>query len=224
MKTPAPPLFPVSRRGAVQIQEELRDQVCLQPPRGPFRHLAAGDAAYRRDGTVFGAMLLFTYPDLVLLESATAGGLASFPYLPGLLTFREAPVLLEAYAGLRTRPDLILVDGQGIAHPRSFGLAAHLGVLLDIPAIGCAKSLLYGKHGELGVARGSTAPLRSGEGRTVGMAVRTREGVKPVYVSPGHRMDLRTSVEVVLSLARGFRIPEPLRQAHISVNRWRGPK
>jgi len=212
----------VSPREAVQIQEDLRQKVRLRPPRISWKKIAAGDVSYSRGEDLnYAAFLLFSYPDLTLLETASAKGRASFPYLPGLLTFREAPVLLKAYARLKTRPDLILVDGQGIAHPRSMGLAAHIGLLLDLPAIGCAKSLLIGTHGELPAAWGATVPLLD-RGRIVGMAVRTRAGVKPVYVSPGHKMDMATSLKIVLSLCRGYRIPEPLRQAHILVNKMRG--
>ena len=150
-------------------------------------------------------------------------GQASFPYIPSLLTFREAPILIKAFSKLRIKPDLILADGQGIAHPRSMGMAAHLGLLLDLPSIGCAKSRLYGAEAESPLDKGSAAPLIE-EGRTLGMIVRTRTGVKPVYVSPGHKMDLATSVKIILSLCRGYRIPEPLRQAHILVNRLREEK
>jgi deoxyribonuclease V len=127
---------------------------------------------------------------------------------------------LKAFSRLERRPDVILIDGQGIAHPRSMGIAAHLGILLDLPTIGCAKSRLFGEEAEPGPDQGSVIPLLD-HGRTVGMIVRTRADVKPVYVSPGHRMDLDTSVKIILSLCRGYRIPEPLRQAHIFVNQLR---
>ena len=193
----------------------------LRPPRNPTQTVGAGDVAYSRtDDRIYASFLLFSYPDLELLETSLVPGHARFPYLPGLLAFREAPVLLEAISRLKRKPDLILVEGQGTAHPRSMGIAAHLGLILDLPSIGCAKSRLYGKAAEPGLSWGNTAPLVE-EGRTVGMVVRTRAGVKPVYVSPGHRMDLETSVKTVLSLCRGYRLPEPLRQAHILVNRFR---
>jgi len=211
----------VTPREAIRIQEELRKKLRLKPPRASFKKIAAGDVSYgRTDELIYAAFLLFTYPDLILLESASAKGRASFPYIPGLLTFREAPVLLEAFSSLETKPDLVLIDGQGIAHPRSMGIAAHLGLLLNLPSIGCAKSRLIGAHKDLGMDRGSTVPLVEGN-RTVGMVLRTRAGVKPVFVSPGHKMDLKTSVKIVLSLCRGYRIPEPLRQAHIFVNQLR---
>jgi deoxyribonuclease V len=178
--------------------------------------IGAGDVSYSHtDDRIYAAFLLFSYPDLTLLESAMVKGQASFPYIPSLLTFREAPILIKAFSKLKTKPDLILVDGQGIA--------AHIGLLLDLPSIGCAKSRLYGAEAEPSLDKGSAAPLIE-EGRPLGMIVRTRTGVKPVYVSPGHKMDLATSVKIILSLCRGYRIPEPLRQAHILVNRLRGEK
>ena len=222
MNIPLPHPWKVSPAEAVQIQETLRNRLRLRAPGTPIKAVAAGDVAYsRKDDMTYAAFVLFTYPDLTLLESAPAKGRATFPYIPGLLTFREAPILLKAFSGLKTRPDLILIDGQGIAHPRSMGIAAHIGLILNLPAIGCAKSRLIGTHEELGPDRGEKVPLLVGD-RTAGMVLRTRDGVKPVYVSPGHKMDMETSVRIVLSLCRGYRIPEPLRQAHIFVNRLRG--
>ena len=211
----------VSPRQAVRIQEDLRQKLCLEEAKTPLKAIGAADVSYSgTDERLYAAFLLFSYPDLTLLESASAKGRVAFPYIPGLLTFREAPVLVKAFYKLETRPDLLLFDGQGIAHPRSMGLAAHLGLLLGRPAIGCAKSRLLGIHGEPALSRGSMVPLRH-EGRTVGLVVRTRTGVKPVFVSPGYKMGIETSGQVVLSLCRGYRIPEPLRQAHIFVNQLR---
>lgn len=214
----------VSPREAIQIQEELRKKLILMPPKIPWEKIGAGDVSYSRtDDRIYAAFLLFSYSDSTLLESVTAQGRASFPYIPSLLAFREAPILIKAFSKLKTKPDLILVDGQGIAHPRSMGIAAHLGLLLDLPSIGCAKSRLYGAEAEPPLDKGSAASLIE-EGRTLGMIVRTQTGVKPVYVSPGHKMELATSVKIILSLCRHYRIPEPLRQAHILVNRLRGEK
>jgi deoxyribonuclease V len=222
MNTPLLHPWKVSPAEAIQIQEKLRKRLRLRPPGTRLKTVAAGDVSYsREDDMTYAAFLLYTYPGLTLLESAPAKARASFPYIPGLLTFREAPILLKAFSRLRTRPDLILIDGQGIAHPRFMGIAAHIGLILNLPAIGCAKSRLIGTHEEPAPDRGKRVPLLVGD-RVVGMVLRTREGVKPVYVSPGHRMDMETSVKIVLSLCRGYRIPEPLRQAHIFVNQLRG--
>ena len=222
LKISFPHCWKVTPKEGVQIQEKLRRRLILRPPRKEFRTVAAADVSYSRtEDHLYAAFLLFSYPDLALLEAASARGKVSFPYIPGLLTFREAPILLQAFSRLKTDPDLILFDGQGTAHPRSMGIAAHLGILMNRPSIGCAKSRLGGAEAEPGLRQGRLAPLLEG-GRTVGAIVRTRTGVKPLYVSPGHRMDLDTSVRIILSLCRGYRIPEPLRQAHMFVNRLRG--
>lgn len=142
---------------------------------------------------------------------------ARFPYVPGLLSFREAPVLLAAIARLTARPDLLLLEGHGLAHPRRFGLACHVGVLLDLPAIGCAKTRLVGDHGEAADHRGARAALRH-RGERVGTVLRTHQGVKPVFVSPGHRVTHDQCCRLVLSLSRRFRMPEPLRRAHVLAN------
>lgn len=137
-----------------------------------------------------------------------------FPYIPGLLAFREVPALLAALEELKTEPDILLCDAQGIAHPRRIGMATHVGLVTDKPSIGCAKSLLYGKYEEPGNAKGQNSPLVADAGETIGAVVRTRDGVQPVFVSIGHRIDLNKSVEVVLSCSLKYRIPEPLRLAH----------
>jgi deoxyribonuclease V len=211
----------VSPQEAIRIQETLRKKLRLRAPKAPFKTVAAADVSYSRtDEKLFAVLLVFSCPDLILLETAAARGRSSFPYIPGLLSFREAPILLKAFSKLERHPDVILIDGQGIAHPRSMGIAAHLGILLGLSSIGCAKSRLYGKEADPGPEQGSFVPLLAGE-QTLGMIVRTRAGVKPVYVSPGHRMDMEGSVKTVLSLCRGYRIPEPLRQAHILANQLR---
>ena len=199
----------------------MRERLRLRAPKESFKTIAAADVSYSlADDRLYAAFLLFSYPDLKPMETASARGRVSFPYIPGLLTFREAPILLKAFSRLKGRPELLLFDGQGIAHPRSMGIAAHMGILLDLPAIGCAKSRLFGEAAEPGLDQGNIIPLLD-HGRRVGMIVRTRAGVKPVYVSPGHWMDLDVSVKIILSLCRGYRIPEPLRQAHIFVNHLR---
>ncbi|MGB9697898.1 MAG: endonuclease V [Thermodesulfobacteriota bacterium] len=211
----------VSPAEAKNIQLELRQKLRLCPPPNPLTTIAAGDIAYgRQEAKTYAGFLLFTYPDLNILEKVFAAGEVSFPYIPALLTFREAPLLLQAFDQLSRKPDLIILDGQGIAHPRSMGLAAHLGIILDLPTIGCAKSCLVGTYENLPAFAGANVPLLYKD-QVVGMAVRTRAHVRPVFVSPGHKMDLENAVKITLSLCRGYRIPEPLRQAHIFVNQLR---
>lgn len=215
----SPHSWKVSPEEAKNIQLQLCQKLILCPPKDPVSTIAAGDVAYeRRAPKTYAGFLLFTYPELTLLEKVFATGEVSFPYIPSLLTFREAPPLLEAFRQLSRKPDLIIFDGQGIAHPRSMGIAAHLGIILDLPTIGCAKSCLVGTYDHLPSFAGAHAPLLF-KGQVVGMAVRTRAHVRPVFVSPGHKMDLENAVKITLSLCRGYRIPEPLRQAHIFVNR-----
>jgi deoxyribonuclease V len=158
--------------------------------------------------------------ELRTVEMATSEREVTFPYVPGLLTFREAPVLVPAFEQLQVDPDVVLVDGHGLAHPRGFGLASHLGLLLDKPTIGCAKKPLVGDFPPVGEERGEWQPVQYG-GRRVGAVVRTKRNVKPVFVSIGYRIDLEGAVDVVLRTSRGYRLPEPLRQAHLLVSKTR---
>jgi deoxyribonuclease V len=171
------------------------------------------DRPYRRQPALArAAVVLLSYPDLAVVERHVVEAPVTFPYVPGLLSFRETPALARAFEALKGRPDLLLVDGQGCAHPRRFGLACHLGVLLDLPAIGCAKSRLCGEHGVLPDAAGSRVPLADGD-EVIGLVLRTRDGVAPLYVSVGHRIGLNEAAEWVLRLCRGYRLPEPVRLA-----------
>jgi deoxyribonuclease V len=177
--------------------------------------VAGVDAAYR-NSSACAAVVVFSLADLKIMEEAVAAQPARFPYIPGLLSFREGPVILEALNSLKTAPDVLIFDGQGIAHPRRFGIASHIGLLTDIPAIGCAKTRLVGDYQEPQRTRGSTSYLTDAK-ETIGAVVRTRTGVKPVFVSIGHLMDLNDSIRVVLKSCRGYRLPEPLRRAdHLS--------
>ncbi|MFZ5450776.1 MAG: endonuclease V [Thermodesulfobacteriota bacterium] len=195
------------------LQETLQGQVRLIPlPHAP-RFVAGADAICdRADQNIFGAMVVFSYPELELVEEAGAAGVCPFPYRTGLLSFREAPILAEAYERLKQRPDVILVDGQGIAHPRGLGLATHLGLALEIPTIGVAKSRLVGKGEEPSPDAGSANPLIY-QGKEVGLILRTKKGRKPFYLSPGHRITLAESREIVMGCVQRYRSPEPLRQA-----------
>ena len=207
---------------AVALQRELRDRLVLRPPPGFAPRLVGGaDVSLDRDDPRgWAGIAVIDRSNMDTVDEATATAEISFPYVPGLLSFRELPILERVWERLRVRPDVLVFDGQGYAHPRRFGLACHGGVLLDVPTVGCAKTLLVGRHGALGEERGSRAELVD-RGEVVGMALRLRAGVKPVYVSPGHRMDVRTAVEVVLSVSAGFREPETTRRAHRLVNRVR---
>jgi deoxyribonuclease V len=158
------------------------------------------------------AVAVFLYPSLELVETRFASAELVVPYIPGLLSFREIPVLIRCLAKVRTPFDVMICDGQGIAHPRGLGLASHLGLLMRKPTIGCAKSILVGEHGDVGVSRGDLAPMVF-QGRRVGTAVRTRANVKPVYVSPGHLTNHLGACRLILGCARRYRLPEPTRHA-----------
>ena len=204
---------------AREIQLALRERLVLRAP-ADFRPrtVAGADVSVERFATRgYAGLVVLDAGTMETVEEATSIAELKMPYVPGYLSFRELPALDEAWRRLRNRPDVVIFDGQGYEHPRRFGIACHGGVLWDVPTIGCAKSILVGTHGELGHARGSTAPLVH-EGETVGMAVRTRDGVKPVYVSVGHRMDLETAVRIVLSVAPKYREPETTRRSHRLVN------
>jgi len=164
------------------------------------------------------AVVILDYPSLVPVEVCHAEGALNFPYVPGYLSFREAPLIMEAWQKLTIRPDLLIMDGQGIAHPRRFGIATHLGLMLDIAAIGCAKSRLTGECSPLPDEAGSSS-LLTDDGEIIGAAVRTRKAVKPLYISIGHKIDLESSILWVLKCCRGFRLPEPTRLAHLAANR-----
>lgn len=179
-----------------------------------LRTVCGVDAGYHQERNCLRAgVAVYSFPRLELLTERTAERPVDSPYAPGLLSFREAPVLLAALAGLDEAPDLLLCDGQGLAHPRRFGLACHLGVLLDTPSIGVAKSRYIGDHAEVPPDRGAWKPLRDGP-EIIGAVVRTRTGVRPVYVSVGHRVSLPTAVRLTLDSCPRFRLPEPLRRAH----------
>ncbi len=199
---------------AVALQRELRAHLILTDRLGPVRRVAGVDVGFEANGTVTrAAVAVLRYPELDVLETAIARRPTAFPYIPGLLSFRELPAVLAALDGLREPPDLLLCDGQGVAHPRRFGLASHLGLLVDIPAIGVAKTRLCGAHEEPPHRRGAWTPLRL-EGEIVGAALRARVGVKPLYVSPGHRVSLETAIGYVMGCCTRYRLPETTRHAH----------
>lgn len=211
----------VSPAEAIRIQQALRRRLDAKPYRGPIKTVAGIDVSYdKRSPKVYAAVIIMRLRDRQVLETATAVNVATFPYIPGLLSFRESPAVLRAFTRLRRRPDCLICDGQGIAHPRRFGIACHLGLLLDLPAIGCAKSLLVGEYREPAQKRRSSKMLYD-KGERIGVIVRTRDGIEPVYVSPGYRLTIERAREIVLDAHGGYRIPEPTRQAHLLVNALR---
>jgi deoxyribonuclease V len=218
---------PGSAGGAAEarrLQPELAARVVARDALGPVRVLGGADTSTLRfdpTRTVHAAIVTLDAATLAQTAEAGATGSGGLPYIPGLLGFREVPVLARAFARLAVKPDLILVDGHGLAHPRGLGVASHLGVVLDVPTIGVAKSILVGRvEGELGDAAGTQAPL-VWQDRIIGVALRTRRGANPIYVSVGHRVSLETALRWVLAAGRGRRLPEPTRLAHEAASRVR---
>lgn len=203
--------WPTNIIGARTIQEAFINKVKIAPLKGTPKHIAGVDAAFLGD-RIISVACLYKYPDLTPIEERYVAAEVSFPYIPGYLSFREGPSIIQALSSLNIRPDLILFDGQGIAHPKGLGIAAHIGALLDLPSIGCAKSRLVGEYEEPGYKKGSWSPLGY-KGKVVGAVLRTRDNVRPLFISPGHRIDLKGSIEIVLRCTSKYRLPEPLRRA-----------
>ncbi len=196
------------------IQMQWRGQVIREDRLGEICTIAGVDVGFEDQGQVArAAVVVLDFPALTLRHQVLARKVVTFPYIPGLLSFREVPAILEALAQLEKWPDVLLVDGQGIAHPRRLGIASHLGVWCDVPTIGVAKSRLVGQHAPVAENVGAWQPLYEGR-EVIGAALRTRAGVKPVYVSIGHRVSLETAIDLVMHCTRGYRLPEPLRLAH----------
>jgi deoxyribonuclease V len=209
----------LGREVAERLQADLAARVVLEDRFGRIDTVAGLDVAYDKQGNrATAAIVVVRAADLSVVETRTLDSAIRFPYIPGLLSFRELPAICALLQQVTVIPDLLICDGQGIAHPRRFGLACHLGVMFDVPAIGCAKTPLLGAVCEPGLARGDSAALLD-RGDTVGCALRTRSGVKPVYVSPGHRISVASACEWVLKLAPRFRLPEPLRLADQAARR-----
>ncbi|MFI6789090.1 endonuclease V [Nonomuraea sp. NPDC050383] len=203
--------WPATAEEAQAIQDRLRPHVELTGPT-TFTAVAGLDVHYYGDDRVRAAVVVLDAATLTVLEQVTVEDEARFPYVPGLFAFRELPALVRALERLTTMPGLLVCDGYGVAHPRGFGLACHLGVLTGLPAMGVGKTPFVGDHAAPGRERGAWTPITL-DGSTVGRAVRTREGVKPVYVSPGHRISLETATEQALRLSPRYRLPEPIRHA-----------
>ncbi len=231
----------LSQSEAVELQKKLRGEVRVEPLKQAPRTVAGCDISFNKfSDTVYAGIVVLQLPELEIIDQATAITTVNFPYIPGLLSFRETPALLEAWEKLKTAPDAVMLDGQGIAHPRRFGIACHFGLLTGTPALGCAKTVLVGKYDEPASEAGNYSLMRHKE-ETVGAAVRTKNGVAPVYVSVGHLIDLPGAIDLALSCVKGYeprgtggslfdtgqpskskyRIPEPTRQAHLLVNALR---
>lgn len=218
---PAPPPTTLSPKEAAELQRKLAARVVLQPLPRHFEVLGAADLAYlRATDELIAVVLTFRWPQLEPLETIAVRQPARFPYVPGLLSFRELPALLDAYRLLKNPAEVFLCDAQGLAHPRRFGLACHLGLLLERPTVGCAKSRLCGDHEPFVWERGRHRPLRL-NGLTVGSVFCSRSGVKPIYISPGHLADVDSSRQLIAACCGRFRIPEPLRLAHLTATRLR---
>jgi len=212
----------ITRDEARRLQTRLAGKVLTSGKVKTPCIIAGADISMERHSPVaWAGVVLLDFPSLEIIDRFSLTGAIDFPYIPGLLSFREGPLLLRLFERVNPVPDVIFFDGQGIAHPRGLGLASHLGLFLDRPTIGCAKSRLIGHHEEPGMKKGSTSPLLGEGGEVLGMAVRTRDNTRPIFVSVGHKIDLESAVALTLASAPRFRIPEPTRQAHQLVNEQR---
>jgi deoxyribonuclease V len=206
---------------AVQLQHRLADRIDVRKPLVNWDLVAAADISYNRYDPIFYAtVIVYRASTGEIVEVSEAIRKSTFPYVPGLLSFREAPTLLEAFERIETAPDVVMIDGHGTAHPRRMGIATHIGLFLGVPTLGCGKSRLCGTYNEPRQKPGSLSPLMH-RGEQIGYVVRTKKNVKPVFVSAGHLIDLASAVQVVLKTTRGYRLPEPTRLAHLRVNELR---
>jgi len=206
---------------ATAIQNQLRNNVSLITENKNITTIAGGDISHNKDtDIVYAGIVVLSYPQMQLLSYSLVVSTTTFPYVPGYLGFREVPSLLEAWEQLPQKPDLMILDGQGVTHPRRMGIASHFGVLANHPSIGCAKNMLYGNYRPLGLEKFSISPIISQE-EHMGYAVRTKDNVKPVYISPGHKVSVIDSVELLRPCILKHRIPEPTRIAHETVNLFR---
>ena len=214
MSAPVQHPWNLSPREAIALQQAWRCRVEREDRIGTLHHVAGVDVGFEDHNRITrAAVAVLSYPELTIVDQAVARRPTGFPYVPGLLSFREIPAILDALDLLDTRPDVLLCDGQGLAHPRRFGLACHLGVLTDLPSIGVAKSRLIGTHAPLPDTRGAWVNLED-QGEVIGAVLRSRAGVKPIYVSIGHRVELATAVALVMACTTRYRLPETTRHAH----------
>ena len=204
----------LSPKDAIRVQYRIREMTVLKKLPLKSIKLIAGVDVSVKEGHSKAAIVILTYPGLEIKEKITKVTKTRFPYVPGLLSFREGPVILECVKKLKYAPDLFIFDGQGLAHPRKAGLATHMGVILNKPSIGSAKSRLYGTYTEPKTKKGAYSVIKDGDGKAIGAVLRTREATKPVFVSPGHLADIQSSIKIILACSPKYKIPEPIRAAH----------
>jgi len=220
----------VTPKEAIAIQHELRKKLSQEPMGKMPRLIAGADVSLNLySTTIYAGIIVLSFPEFKVVDHTLFKGETKFPYIPGLLSFREIPALLECWNKLKTKPDMVMVDGHGIAHPRRLGIAAHFGVLADVPTLGCAKNILYGDYELPAPEAGSFSEIvvdadktgGTNEHERLGYAFRSKKNVKPVFISPGHKMSLEESLAIAKECVRGYRLPEPTRQAHLLVNQFR---
>ncbi|MCX8123096.1 MAG: deoxyribonuclease V [Spirochaetes bacterium] len=205
---------------AIELQKHLSHSVIVKGKPDKIEYIAGIDVALTPLGVGYCIIAVFSFPELKFCEEVFSSGPITFPYVPGLLSFREGPLIVQAYKKLNIKPDILIFDGQGIAHPRRFGIASHIGVLLDIPAIGCAKSRLCGTYSEPGISKGDRSYLYD-NGECIGVVLRTRTRVKPVFVSPGNKVGIDEAADIILKCTDNYRIPVPTRYAHCRVGEYK---
>jgi deoxyribonuclease V len=213
----------VSPKEAIEIQKELRSKINIEPFNKPIKYIAGADVSLNMfSTTAYAGIIVLKYPELIEVEHSVVKTEITFPYIPGLLSFREIPALIEAWEKLKQKPDVIVVDGQGIAHPRRLGIATHFGLVIDMPTIGCAKSILTGIHKDLSVIPGSTTELiDKNTNERIGTLLRSKIRSNPLIISPGNKITQEEADTIIKDTLRGYRLPEPTRQAHELVNAYR---
>jgi deoxyribonuclease V len=209
----------IGKNEAIQIQNELSKRIILKNGFNHINTIAGCDVAYSSiSDKAYAAICVFTFPGLSKIKEIVSDSEVLFPYIPGLLTFREGPALLKAFEMLKEKPELFIFNGQGIAHPRKFGLATHMGIILDVPSIGCAQRVLYGNYINPGSKKGSYSDICNRNDEVIGACLRTRDNIRPVFISQGHKIDLKTAVDIILKCTLKYKLPEPVRAAHILAN------
>lgn len=218
----ATPPFPRNPKDAIELQLKLREQLLFTPfPPEKVRFIAGADISYNKlSPVIYAGIVVLSFPDMKIVEQTDMIALANFPYIPGLLSFREVPALLKVWECLNCKPDVIVLDGHGYAHPRRMGIASHFGLAANCPAFGCGKSVLVGEFNELSPQKGSFSYMMD-KGEIIGAALRTQKGVNPVYISAGHLITLQDALSIIQKCCTKYRIPEPTRQAHLLVNQLR---